>query len=222
LPPAGWDEPLKPEGITVVDTSFGRLGSGSFSFARDYERANMVFSELENRMGRDAAANIVILPETIAGRLNDTGLELWKHGLERLFGKETAVVFGAELPTGDGRKYDNAILMLHEGKITASLQRIPVIYSMYRGPFAKTGANMRLLDSGILRLPDGRKAAVIVCYEAFLTWPFLISMIHKPDMIICAANLWWCCETSLPLTQKNAVSLWALTFGIPAVFVRNI
>jgi apolipoprotein N-acyltransferase len=222
LPPAGWYEPLKPEGITVVDTSFGRLGSGSFSFVRDYERANMVFSELENRTGKDAAANIVILPETIAGRLNDTGLELWKRGLEKLFGRETTVVFGAELPTGDGRKYDNAILMLHDGKITSSRQRISVIYSMYRGPFAKTGANLRLLDSGILRLPDGRKAAVIVCYEAFLTWPFLVSMLHKPDMIVCTANLWWCRETSLPTTQRNVVSLWANTFGVPAVFVKNI
>jgi apolipoprotein N-acyltransferase len=74
----------------------------------------------------------------------------------------------------------------------------------------------------MLPLPDGRKAAVIVCYEAFLTWPIAVSMTRKPDVIICAANLWWCRETSLPVTQKNVVSLWALTFGVPAVFVRNI
>jgi hypothetical protein len=217
-----WYEPLKPERIAAADTSFGRLGSGSFSFERDYERANMVFSELGNRIGMDASANILILPETIAGRLNDTGLELWKRGLEELFGNETAVIFGAELSTGDGKKYDNAILMLHGGEITASRQRISVPYSMYRGPFAKTGANLHLLDDGILELPDARRAAIIVCYEAFLTWPFIVSMFHKPDMIICAANLWWCRETSLPEIQRNVVSLWANTFGIPAVFVRNI
>jgi hypothetical protein len=222
LQPDHWYESSKPDGIMSIDTSFRRLGSGSFSFERDYERANMVFSELGNRIGVDASPDVVILPETIAGRLNDTGLELWKHGLEKLFGNETAVIFGAELPAGDGKKYDNALLMLHGGKFTAFIQRIPVPYSMYRGPFSKIGANLHLLDSGILGLPDGRKAAVIVCYEAFLTWPFLVSMIHKPDMIICAANLWWCRETSLPATQRNVVSLWALTFGVPAVFVRNI
>jgi hypothetical protein len=225
LPPSSWYEPMKLEGIAAVNTSFGRLGSGSFNFAQDYERANMVFSELGKRMGKDAAANaanIVILPETIAGRLNQTGLVLWESGLEELFGKETAVFFGAELPTGDGRKYDNAILMLHDGKIAISRQRIPVPYSMYRGPFAESGANMHLPDSGILKLPDGRNAAVIVCYEAFLTWPFLVSMIQKPDMIICTANLWWCRETSLPATQRSVVLLWANTFGVPAVFVRNI
>ena len=222
LPPDSRYEPQRPKGIMSADTSFGRLGSGSFSFERDYERANMGFSELGNRIGKDAAEKIVILPETIAGRLNDTGLDLWRRGIEKLFGKETAVILGAELPTGDGRKYDNAVLMLHDGKITSSRQLIPVPYSMYRGPFSKSGANLHLLDNGILKLPDGRKAAVIVCYEAFLTWPFLVSMFHKPDMIICTANLWWCRETSLPATQRSVVSLWALLFGVPAVFVRNI
>jgi predicted amidohydrolase len=185
----------------------------------------MVFSELRKRTGKDAAANaanIVTLPETIAGRLNQTGLGLWKNGLEKLFGEKTAVIFGAELPTGDGRKYNNALLMLHDGKIAVSRQRIPVPYSMYAGPFAETGANLHLSGDGILGLPDGRTSAVIVCYEAFLTWPFLVSMYRKPDMIICAANLWWCRETSLPATQRNVVSLWANTFGIPAVFVKNI
>jgi apolipoprotein N-acyltransferase len=224
LPPDSWHEPMRPDGIMAVDTSFGRLGSGSFNFGRDYERANIVFTELGKRMGKDAAtnaANIVILPETIAGRLNRTGLELWKGEIQKLL-PDKAVIFGAELPTGDGRKYDNALLMLHDGKIAVSRQRIPVPYSMYAGPFAKTGVNLHLSGDGILELPDGRKAAIAVCYEAFLTWPFLVSMIQKPDMIICAANLWWCRETSLPAIQKNAVSLWALTFGIPAVFVKNM
>ena len=222
LPSQKWYLPQIPDGIIAIDTSFGRLGSGSFNFTRDYERANMVFADLKNRIGWDALPDIVVLPETIAGRLNDVGLELWKHELEKLFGNETTVLFGAELPTDDGRKYDNAILMLHNGEISVSRQRIPVLYSMYRGPFAKTGANLYLLGDGILKLADERKAAMIVCYEAFLTWPFLVSMFHKPDLIVCAANLWWCRETSLPVTQKNAVSLWALTFGVPAVFVRNI
>jgi hypothetical protein len=212
---------MRPEGIVAVDTSFGRLGSGSFNFERDYERAKMVFGDLKKRDIGESEAKIIALPETIAGRLNRAGLELWKGEIKTLL-PDKAVIFGAELPTGDGRKYDNALLMLHDGKIAVSRQRIPVIYSMYRGPFAEGGANLHLFDNGILVLPDGRKAAIVVCYEAFLTWPFLVSMFRKPDIIICAANLWWCRETSLPATQRSVVSLWANTFGVPAVFVRNI
>jgi apolipoprotein N-acyltransferase len=93
---------------------------------------------------------------------------------------------------------------------------------MYRGPFADTGANLHLLDDGILPLPDGRRAAVLVCYEAFLTWPVVSSMAARPNLILCPSNLWWCRNTSLSKTQETVVNLWALTFGIPAVFVRNI
>jgi apolipoprotein N-acyltransferase len=122
------------------------------------------------------------------------------------------------LPTGDGRKYDNAVIMLHDGKITTSNQRIPVLYSMYRGPFASTGANLHFMDNGILDLPDGRRAAIVICYESFLTWPYLTSMIHSPDLIISISNLWWCKDTSLPASQKRAVSLWANLFGLPVAF----
>ena len=222
LPPNSWYEPPETKGIMAVNTSFGRLGSGSFSFGRDYERANMVFSDLKKRNIAQSDAKIIVLPETIAGRLNETGMKLWKAEIQKIAKPGQTVIFGAELPTGDGRKYDNALLMLNDGKITASRQRIPVPRSMYRGPFAKTGANLHVYDNGILKLPDGSKAAIIVCYEAFLTWPFLVSMTQKPGVIICAANLWWCRETSLPETQRNDVTLWSLLFGVPAVFALNI
>jgi apolipoprotein N-acyltransferase len=149
-------------------------------------------------------------------------MELWREGIQRISKDSQTVIFGAELPTGDGRKYDNAVLMAHRGRISCIRQRIPVLLSMYKGPFAETGANLHLWDSGILPLPDGKKAAAIVCYEAFLTWPFITSMIHKPDVIVCAANLWWCGKTSIPDGQKTVVALWSLLFGVPAVLARNI
>jgi apolipoprotein N-acyltransferase len=181
----------------------------------------MVFSDLKRRDISQSGAKIIVLPETVAGRLNKTGMKLWRDEIQKSLPGKT-VIFGAELPTGGGMKYDNAMVMLREGKITRTRQRIPVPYSMYGGPFAKTGANLHLWECGILPLPDGGKAAIIICYEAFLTWPYVTSMIKKPDVIICAANLWWCRETSLPDTQKTAVTLWALLFGVPAVFALNI
>jgi apolipoprotein N-acyltransferase len=222
LPSNSWYEPPEAKEIMAVDTSFGRLGSGSFSFGRDYERANMVFSDLRRRNIAQSDEKIIVLPETIAGRLNETGMKLWEAEIQKIARPGQAVIFGAELPTGDGRKYDNAAVMLYEGKTIFTRQRIPVPYSMYAGPFAGTGANLRLWECGILPLPDGRRAAVIVCYETFLTWPYVTSMVQRPDVIVCTANLWWCKDTSLPDTQKTAVSLWSLLSGVPAVFVRNI
>jgi predicted amidohydrolase len=182
----------------------------------------MVFGDLGKRNIARSEEKIIVLPETIAGRLNKTGMKLWKNEIQKITKAGQSVIFGAELPAGDGMKYDNAAVMLREGKIAYTRQRIPVPYSMYRGPFAETGANLHLWECGTLPLPDGGKAAMIICYEAFLTWPFLVSMTQKPNVIICAANLWWCRETSLSKTQKSVVSLWSLLFGVPAVFALNI
>ena len=222
LPEATWYETTIPEGFKAIDTSFGRLGSGSYDFAQDYDRIQFVFNDLRQRNLKEADAKIIVLPETIAGRLNSTGFDLWRRELAKMLPEDAAVIFGGEIPTDNGKKYDNAAIMLYKGETSIVPQRVPVPYSMYRGPFAKTGANLHLLDDGILELPDGRKAAVVVCYEAYLTWPYLVSMRHKPDMIISIANLWWCRDTSLPITQRTTVKLWGLLFGVPTLFVQNI
>ena len=168
----------------------------------------MVFSDLKKRNIAQSGAKTIVLPETIAGRLNETGMKLWKAEIQKIAKPGQAIIFGAELPTGDGRKYDNAAVMISGDEIVFTRQRIPVPHSMYAGPFADSGANLRLWECGILPLPDGREAAVIICYEAYLTWPVLASMTQKPDVIICMANLWWCRDTSLPVAQKTIVSLW--------------
>jgi hypothetical protein len=211
-----------PPGFAVLNTSFGRLGSGSFSFERGFERAKFVFGELKRRKNWESGAEVILLPETIAGRFNNVGLELWRSEIRRWVGDETAVVFGAEVPIGDGRKYDNALVMLRGGSFSFSRQRIPVPYSMYRGPWAETGANLHLWDDGILELPYGRRAAVLICYETFLTWPVLLSAMRKPDILFTAANLWWCRETSLPRSMERAAALWGKLFGVPVAFARNI
>lgn len=222
LPSASWYETEAPDGFLAVDTSFGRLGSGSYHFTEDYERIRFVLGDLRQRDLKNTDARCVVLPETIAGRFNPFGLALWEKELPTLLNSETAVIFGGEIPTDGGRKYDNAAIMLHKGNMTVIPQRIPVPYSMYRGPFAESGANLHLLENGIMELPDGRKAAIIVCYEAYLTWPYLVSMRHKPDVIVSIANLWWCRETSLPATHRTTVALWGLLFGVPTLFATNL
>lgn len=222
LPSDNWYISPQPEDFMAIDTSIGRLGSGSYNFTGDYERIRHVFADLRSRDIKNSDAKYIVLPETIAGRVNPSGLDLWRRELDKLVKDGTTILFGGEIPTGDGRKYDNVAIMLHNGDVSITPQRIPVPYSMYRGPFAQTGANLHLFDDGVLELPDGRSAAVVICYEAYLTWPYLVSMRHKPDMIISMANLWWCRDTSLPTTQRTTVNLWGLLFGVPTLFVTNL
>lgn len=222
LPSEEWYRPLKAKRIIAIGTSFGKLASGSSDFVQDYERMQAVLRDLSRRGIKNMDARVIVLPETVAGRLNDFGLSVWHSEVQNITGNGRDAILGAEIPTGDGRRYDNAAIMISEGKVTISRQRIPVPYSMYRGPFAQTGANLHLFDNGILALSDKRKATIIICYEAYLTWPYLVSMLYKPDMIISIANLWWCKDTSLPKSQRTILSLWGLLFGVPVVMAENI
>ena len=179
----------------------------------------MVFSDLRRRRIRELEQRYIVLLETIAGRVNDASIRLWLRELDSIRGGSQVVFWGGEIPTSLS-KYDNAIFMYDGNKLSFSAQRIPVPYSMYR-PFTGTGANLHYFADGILPLPDGRTAAILICYEAFLTWPVFLSMMKKPDIIICSSNLWWCKDTSIPVTHERYVALWGRLFDIPSVFAVN-
>jgi hypothetical protein len=161
--------PAQPSGFYAMDTSFGRLGSGSYAFESDYERFQMVFSSIRKARIRELKDEYIVLPETIAGRLNSSGIHIWKTELKKLLRADQKAIFGGEIPTDNGKKYDNVMILLNGDDMTMIAQRIPVPYSMYKGPFSESGANLHLLKNGVLELPDNRKAAVIICYEAYLS-----------------------------------------------------
>jgi apolipoprotein N-acyltransferase len=132
-------------------------------------------------------------------------------------------IAGGEIPTDRGRKYDNTMISFEgEGKSQIALQRFPVLLSMYK-PFGDEGANAYLSSLGELSLMEirGKRLGFLVCYEQFLTWPFLSFMSQKPDVIVAPANLWWCKDTSLPGIQTAAVRLWARLFGVPVAACAN-
>jgi Apolipoprotein N-acyltransferase len=211
-----------PHDFLAVNTSFGRLGSGSFKFQDDYDRAKMVFDHLRQIRIHEAREKYIVLPETIAGRLNESGLRLWRDEMSKVLREDQIVFFGAEIPTDDSAKYDNAVVFWGNGKAGVIRQRIPVPYSMYRGPFSDNGASLHFFDNGISELPDGRRIVAVICYEAFLTWPYLVPFLCESKSIICVSNLWWCHDTSLPIIQTTYLKAWGQLFGISVVFACNI
>lgn len=214
---------VSPEpGSHGLDTSFGRLASGSGDFEEQYERERRVFQWLRNlkESGGLKGAVVVVLPETIIGRMNPTTRKRWAEFFRKI-DDTTIFVAGAEIPTG--RKYDNVMVaFMQNGENLTAVQRIPVPFSMYR-PYSETGANARLFslgDEATLKL-RGQKIGCLICYEQFLTWPFLSLMTTKPDVLIASANLWWCKDTSLPGIQSAAVRLWGALFNVPVLMAIN-
>jgi apolipoprotein N-acyltransferase len=202
------------------------VASGSGDFDTQYKRERIVFQyirELE-KDGELEGVNIVVLPETIIGRMNPTTLKRWRKFLDP-FTKNTGTAFvvGAEIPSIGGLKYDNTMISFEEEeKHQTAKQRFPVPCSMFR-PFSGEGANAYLSSFGEISVMKirGKKLSFLVCYEQFLTWPFLSLMSQKPDVIIAPSNLWWCKDTSLPGIQAASVRLWARLFGVPVVKAAN-
>jgi apolipoprotein N-acyltransferase len=94
---------------------------------------------------------------------------------------------------------------------------------MFR-PFGGEGANAYLSSLGDVSVMEirGKRLGFLVCYEQFLTWPFLTLISQKPDGIIAPSNLWWCRDTSLPGIQAAAVRLWARLFGVALISAANL
>jgi hypothetical protein len=91
--------------IRTVDTSFGRLASGSEDFNAQSERERQVFRHIRElyRRGELAGAEIVILPETIVGRMNPTTRKRWERFFSRWTDEGTVFLVGAEIPQGNGK-----------------------------------------------------------------------------------------------------------------------
>ncbi|GHV57046.1 hypothetical protein FACS1894216_21400 [Synergistales bacterium] len=54
-------------GFMSINTSFGKLGSGSFAFESDFERASMVFADLKKRVD-GTSADVIVLPALQNGK----------------------------------------------------------------------------------------------------------------------------------------------------------
>jgi apolipoprotein N-acyltransferase len=201
------------------------MGSGSGDFDMQYERERAVFQYIKEkeRNGDITGADIVILPETIIGRMNPTTLKRWRKFFKPFAENGIVFVVGGEVPTDQGWKYNNVTISFEgEGKSQTALQRFPVPLSMYR-PFGRTGANGYLSSLGEISTMTfgGKTLGFLVCYEQFLTWPFLSLLSQRPDVIVAPSNLWWCKDTSLPGIQAATVRLWARLFGVMVIASVN-
>ncbi len=114
--------------------------------------------------------------------------------------------------------YRNAIVIrgAHSGTF---LQRIPVPVGMWH-PFSEDGVPLNLSGPGVIGIGNQR-AAILICYEQLLTWPFLVSAVAHPTVIIAIANEYWVEQTPIPRYQATAVRAWARLFGIATVSAAN-
>lgn len=206
-----------PAGFIGIDTHYGKVASGSAGFTDAFIRTSDIAVRV---LAEDAM--YVLVPETVAGIWTNASEKFWSGLVNLLHQREQTLIVGAEI-YDDAQKYDNCMLFLGFDSAVLYRQRVPVPVSMWM-PFGGAGtANAYWFDSGVVELADGRRAAVLICYEQFLVWPVLRSFFcSAPDMLIATANQWWCKDTSIPNIQLQCAASWAKLFGVPLVTATNL
>lgn len=202
-------------GITGIDTHYGRVASGSVRFTDAFMRTSDIAARTLS-----INSNYILVPETVAGIWTQVSEDFWSGLANLLKQREQTLIVGAEIYDVAG-KYDNCMIFLGFDGNKRYRQRVPVPISMWR-PFSGAGtANAYWFESGVVELTDGRRAAILICYEQFIVWPVFLSFIASPDILITTANQWWCRETSIPAIQLQCATSWARLFNVPLVSATN-
>jgi apolipoprotein N-acyltransferase len=99
------------------------------------------------------------------------------------------------------------------------MQQIPVPVGMWN-PIQHSSVPLGMFGPSSVTVRS-RRAAILVCYEQFLTWPLLKAFLHRPDLLIGVANDYWVRETRLPESQCRILSFWARLFHSSVISATN-
>ena len=206
-----------PAGFTALNTHHAKSASGSAHFTDTFIRTTDVVDDI-----LEQKSAYILLPETIAGAWTHASMQLWLPVGGYLAKRGQTLIIGAEI-YDKNLKYDNCMIFLGKDDAPIYRQRVPVPISMWR-PFGGKGtANAYWLDDGRIQLKDGRIAVCLLCYEQYIAWPILLSMLKgKADILICSANQWWSRDTSIPNIQIQSSKSWCSLFGLRYVSATNL
>lgn len=155
---------------------------------------------IEEEAEQAAPGSRIVLPETIAGRLEPVSLLRFKSLQESLEHKDVMLILGAERPL-DHENYQNGLVVIGSGGPRFIEQRMPIPISMWK-PWGDSSA-VASWGTGVVELA-GKRVAVSVCYEQLLPFWSGISVAQKPEVWISVSNVWWASSTSIPAIQSSS------------------
>jgi apolipoprotein N-acyltransferase len=212
--------PSPPEGWQAINTQFGGVGQGDPDFLSEF-----LSSEQIQRTITQSNAEVLVFPEHVVTQWTVATEAFWRESLDSLAARHTTLIIGAGLPrtrrsnAGAGHAYYNAIIARGKGTTMVYYQRIPVPIAMWK-PFSTDGVPLNLFGPGTI-LVENQRAAVLICYEQLLVWPFLSSASQHPTILITAANDYWARRTPIPKIQNATATSWARLFRLPKLSAVN-
>src|SRR5580692_8286276 len=98
-------------------------------------------------------------------------------------------------------------------------ERIPIPMGMWK-PLGDGGVPLKLFARGTIHIHN-QNAAVLICYEQVLVWPFLSSALEHPTILLTASNDYWAKNTRIPAIQQSSAASWARLFHLPVLSATN-
>lgn len=201
--------------VVCVNTRFG--GSTSEQQTPDVMLAQAKFIQ-DVALSHPGA--IVIFPEGTVQFWSRATDELWKSELERMAAQKTTLLLGAAVPIPNTQANYNMLIARGAGRHLAYVERVPIPLGMWQPGRRDIGFPLQLSAPATI-LVNGKRAAVLMCYEQLLAWPALQSLAQHPVMLIAPSNDYWAARTRIPHIQHEAAQNWADLWGIPLYEARN-
>jgi apolipoprotein N-acyltransferase len=206
-------DPTPPSNWVAINTNFGGEGLDTPDILRLYKTAETI-----QRTALESHAQVVIFPESVIYRWNDSTDLFWRPTTGQLQREGKTLIVGANVDLPGNKRYENVAIM--RGTVNGTFkERIPMPVSMWR-PGTGTGVPSHLFGPGIILL-DHQRAAILVCYEQLLVWPVLRSLQERPTLLVGIANDYWARNTYFPTIQTASMRSWSRLFGIPALTAVN-
>lgn len=212
--------PSPPVGWQAINTQFGGAGQGDPDFLSEFYSSE----EIQHTINQ-STAQVLLFPEHVVTQWTEATEAFWRQSLDNLAERRATLIIGAGFPrlhrrhVRGGNSYYNVLIARTHGKQTVYYQRIPVPLAMWK-PFSTDGVPLDLFGRGTISVRNER-AAVLICYEQLLVWPFLSSAFERPTILITAANDYWAKRTPIPKIQSASSSSLARLFALPVLSAVN-
>jgi apolipoprotein N-acyltransferase len=212
--------PAHPEGWQAINTHFGGAGQAHPDFLAEFEAHGQMQETISQ-----SNARVLLFPEHVVTQWTEATDAFWRKSLQTLAERHATILIGVGLPRIRGRhfadtsRYYNALLAKNQDTQAVYYQRIPVPLAMWK-PLTGDGVPLNLFGPGTM-VVQNKRAAVLICYEQLLVWPFLSSAFEHPTVLITAANDYWVQRTSIPKIQYASAASWARLFGLPMLSAVN-
>jgi apolipoprotein N-acyltransferase len=215
-----YNAPSLPAGWQAVNTEFRGAGQADPDLLLEFN----AHEEMQDAINR-SNARVLLFPEHVVTQWNEATETFWNKSLQGLARRQATILVGAGLRRRGGpdflggRRYYNVLIARGQETQTVYYQRIPVPLGMWK-PLSGDGVPLNLFGPGTISVQNQR-AAVLICYEQLLVWPFVSSAFEHPTIVVTAANDYWVKDTPIPQIQNASASSSARLFGLPVLSAVN-